>query len=156
MAVFTWSIRLLISVYANFNILLGCCDQKSNTELLFSLQAAVHCVEYIIVLLGPVPDDCIRGYRPVRQLCPRLPLLQLFQLQRARGTQEHRLSVFRWEDTGLYANYAPASLYSNYSNYSEREALRSTDSQFSGEHILACLPTTLPPLSIPTIPTTAS
>ena len=76
----------------------------------FSLQAAVHCVEYIIVLLGPVPDDCIRGYRPVRQLCPRLPLLQLFQLQRARGTQEHRLSVFRWEDTGLYANYDPASL----------------------------------------------
>jgi len=36
-------------------------------------------------------------------------------------------------DDGVYANYAPASLYSNYSNYSELEALRSTDSQCSAE-----------------------
>jgi len=42
------------------------------------------------------------------------------------------LSPTVFEDTGLYANYAPASLYSNYSNYSELEALRSTDSQCSG------------------------
>eukprot|EP00088_Acartia_fossae_P047247 TRINITY_DN5122_c0_g1_i1.p1 TRINITY_DN5122_c0_g1~~TRINITY_DN5122_c0_g1_i1.p1 ORF type:complete len:615 (-),score=123.61 TRINITY_DN5122_c0_g1_i1:437-2020(-) len=36
-------------------------------------------------------------------------------------------------DDGVYANYAPASLYSNYSNYSELEALRSTDSQCSAD-----------------------
>jgi hypothetical protein len=46
------------------------------------------------------------------------------------------LSPTVFEDTGLYANYAPASLYSNYSNYSELEALRSTDSQCSGRHRL--------------------
>ena len=44
------------------------------------------------------------------------------------------LSPTVFEDTGLYANYAPASLYSNYSNYSELEALRSTDSQCSGTY----------------------
>ena len=32
-----------------------------------------------------------------------------------------------YEETGMYANYAPASLYSNYSNYSELEMLRSCD-----------------------------
>ena len=32
-----------------------------------------------------------------------------------------------YEETGMYANYAPASLYSNYSNYSELELLRSCD-----------------------------
>jgi hypothetical protein len=37
------------------------------------------------------------------------------------------------ETTGLYANYAPASLYSNYSNYSELDVLRSSDSHCSAE-----------------------
>ena len=38
-----------------------------------------------------------------------------------------------YEDGGMYANYAPASLYSNYSNYSELEMLRSCDSHCSAE-----------------------
>ena len=37
------------------------------------------------------------------------------------------------ETNGLYANYAPASLYSNYSNYSELDVLRSSDSHCSAE-----------------------
>ena len=38
-----------------------------------------------------------------------------------------------YEDGGMYANYAPASLYSNWSNYSELEMLRSCDSHCSAE-----------------------
>ena len=38
-----------------------------------------------------------------------------------------------YEEGGMYANYAPASLYSNYSNYSELEMLRSCDSHCSGD-----------------------
>ena len=37
------------------------------------------------------------------------------------------------ETNGMYANYAPASLYSNYSNYSELDVLRSSDSHCSAE-----------------------
>ena len=38
-----------------------------------------------------------------------------------------------YEDTGMYANYAPASFCSNYSNYSELELLRSCESHCSAE-----------------------
>merc|ERR1712198_782666 len=38
-----------------------------------------------------------------------------------------------YEESGMYANYAPASLYSNYSNYSELEMLRSCDSHCSAD-----------------------
>ena len=38
-----------------------------------------------------------------------------------------------YEDNGMYANYAPASFCSNYSNYSELELLRSCDSHCSAE-----------------------
>jgi len=43
-------------------------------------------------------------------------------------------------DEGVYANYAPASLYSNYSNYSELEVLRSTGSQCDEEEPTEGLP----------------
>ena len=38
-----------------------------------------------------------------------------------------------YEDSGMYANYAPASFCSNYSNYSELELLRSCESHCSAE-----------------------
>ena len=46
-----------------------------------------------------------------------------------------------YEDSGgMYANYAPASLYSNYSNYSELEMLRSCESNYDDEEHTEGLP----------------
>ena len=46
-----------------------------------------------------------------------------------------------YEDSGgMYANYAPASLYSNYSNYSELEMLRSCESNCDEEEHTEGLP----------------
>ena len=86
---------------------------------------------------GPAVEQSVAGEG--RSKAPAIP-----QSQEVKHRQEPLYSTILgsgetgqppplYEDNGMYANYAPASFCSNYSNYSELELLRSCESHCSAE-----------------------